>query len=61
MPCGTLRIAKTLAPIKKLIQTNKNISEIIYESGFQSQTHFNKLFVKTNQMKPLAYRMKYRK
>jgi len=44
-----------------MIQTNKNISEIIYESGFQSQTHFNKLFVKTNQMKPLAYRMKYRK
>lgn len=46
---------------KMLIQTNKNISEIIYESGFQSQTHFNKLFVKINRLTPLAYRRRYRK
>ena len=46
---------------KMLIQTNKNVSEIIYESGFQSQTHFNKLFFKTNRLTPAAYRAKYRK
>lgn len=44
---------------KLLIQTNKNISEIIYESGFQSQTHFNKLFIKTNNLTPFTYRSKY--
>jgi AraC-like DNA-binding protein len=44
---------------KLLIQTNKNISEIIYESGFQSQTHFNKLFIKTKKLTPLNYRSKY--
>ena len=46
---------------KMLIQTNKNISEIIYDSGFQSQTHFNKLFVKVNNLTPAAYRARYRK
>jgi len=44
---------------KQLIQTDKNINEILYESGFQSQAHFNKLFSQKMGLTPSRYRSKH--
>jgi len=44
---------------KLLIQTEKNISEILYESGFQSQANFNKIFTQKMDLTPSEYRQKH--
>ncbi len=44
---------------KQLIQTDKNINEILYESGFQSQAHFNKLFAQKMGLTPSDFRAKH--
>jgi len=41
---------------KLLIESEQSISEIIYESGFQNQAYFNKLFVERMGMTPKKYR-----
>jgi len=45
---------------KLLIQSEKNVGEIIYDSGFQSQAHFNKLFVDKMGHTPRSYRLSHR-
>jgi len=42
-----------------LILSEQNISEIIYESGFQNQAYFNKLFAHKMGMTPKGYRKKH--
>ena len=44
---------------KLLIDSEKNISDIMYESGFQNQAHFNKLFFNKMRMTPAKYRLKH--
>ena len=39
-----------------LISTNRNISEICYESGFKNNSHFNKAFKERFQLPPLQFR-----
>lgn len=46
---------------KLLIQTNKNISEIIPESGFYNQAYFNKLFCSKLECTPREYRKNFKK
>ena len=44
---------------KLLIESEKNISEILYESGFHNQAYFNKLFVERKGLTPKKYRQKH--
>ena len=44
---------------KMLIETDQNISSIIYECGFNNQSNFNSFFKKKMGIAPLAYRKKY--
>ncbi|WP_070000367.1 AraC family transcriptional regulator [Cellulosilyticum sp. I15G10I2] len=41
---------------KSLISTEKNITEISLESGFNSLSYFNRAFKKKNNMSPINYR-----
>lgn len=43
---------------KLLTESEVNISEIAYSSGFESMTHFNRIFSKKNEMPPREYRKK---
>lgn len=45
---------------KLLIQDNMNIAQIIYESGFRNQAHFNSVFLENKGMTPWEYRKKYK-
>lgn len=42
--------------IRALIETQKNIAEIGFESGFNNLSHFNRLFKKRQGCSPKAYR-----
>jgi len=44
--------------VKELLLRNPNlrVSEIAFETGFQSLTHFNRLFVKLTGESPTKYR-----
>jgi len=44
---------------KLLIRDEMSISEIIYESGFQNQAYFNKLFIERKGMTPNGFRRKH--
>ncbi|MFW6277556.1 MAG: AraC family transcriptional regulator [Prolixibacteraceae bacterium] len=44
---------------KLLIETNRSVSEICYESGFNQLSNFYKQFADFKQMTPKQYRMKY--
>lgn len=46
---------------KLLIDTQKNILDICYESGFNTLANFNKQFLKMKQTTPSAYRKHFRK
>jgi AraC-like DNA-binding protein len=46
---------------KLLIDTQKNILDICYESGFNTLANFNKQFLKMKQSTPSAYRKHFRK
>lgn len=48
-----LSIAKNL-----LLTTSKPIKEISFESGFNSQYHFSKIFKEKNKISPIEYRKK---
>lgn len=48
-----LSMAKNL-----LLTTSKPIKEIAYESGFNSQYHFSKIFKEKNKVSPVEYRKK---
>jgi len=48
-----LRIGKAC---QLLIETNKKISFIAYECGYENISHFNRTFKKTKQMTPFEYR-----
>ena len=41
-----------------LLNPNARVSEIAYEAGFQSLTHFNRVFKKVAGQSPTAYRNK---
>jgi AraC-like DNA-binding protein/ligand-binding sensor protein len=41
-----------------LLNPNARVSEIAYEAGFQSLTHFNRVFKKVTGQSPTAYRSK---
>ena len=43
---------------KLLLESETNISAIAYASGFDSMTHFNRIFLKTAGIPPRAYRKK---
>lgn len=42
-----------------LVQTDKPVSEIAFESGFQDVSHFFKLFKAKLKLSPLQYRKKF--
>lgn len=44
---------------KLLIETNRSVSEICYESGFNQLSNFYKQFADFKEMTPKQYRMKY--
>lgn len=44
-----------------LLNTDDNIKEIIYEWGFNDESHFYKIFKKQFDCTPIYYRRKYRK
>jgi AraC-like DNA-binding protein len=46
---------------KLLVHTEKTITEIAYDSGYNSISHFNEQFVKYSSMIPSAYRNIHRK
>jgi AraC-like DNA-binding protein/ligand-binding sensor protein len=50
---GRIRIEKAK---EQLLNPNLRISEVAYEVGFQSLTHFNRVFRKVNGESPTAYR-----
>jgi AraC-like DNA-binding protein len=41
---------------KQLLLLDKNISEVCYESGFESLSYFNRVFKKITTMNPLAFK-----
>lgn len=45
--------------IQQLVQTDKSISEIAFESGFGDVSHFYKMFKVKMQLSPLNYRKKF--
>lgn len=45
---------------KLLIQADMNIAQIVFESGFRNQAHFNKIFLEKMGVTPLEYRKKYK-
>ncbi|GGW36084.1 AraC family transcriptional regulator [Arenibacter certesii] len=45
---------------KMIIESNKDISEIAYNCGYQSKSNFYKQFLKSNGISPLNYRKKAR-
>ena len=50
---GRVRIEKAK---EQLLKPNSRVSEIAYEVGFQSLTHFNRVFKKVNGESPTTYR-----
>lgn len=46
---------------QQLIQTNRPISEICFDSGFTDVSHFYKIFRSKMKLSPLSYRNKFRK
>jgi AraC-like DNA-binding protein len=48
--------AKTL-----LLDPNRRVSEIAYDIGFQSLTHFNRVFKAITGQSPSGYRLKARR
>ena len=44
---------------KRLLLLDKDIGEIGYECGFESQSYFNRVFKKIVKETPLAFRKKY--
>ena len=44
---------------QQLVQTDKPISDISYESGFGDVSHFYKMFKVKMHMSPLNYRKKF--
>ncbi|RYD94378.1 MAG: AraC family transcriptional regulator [Sphingobacteriales bacterium] len=42
---------------KLLMGTDKTVSEICYESGFNTLAYFNRRFQRSHQISPTAYRM----
>lgn len=47
--------------IRNLVDTDKTISEICYESGFNNLSNFNRVFKKKKGCTPQEFRMKYNK
>jgi len=47
--------------IQQLLNTDKSISEISFESGFGDVSHFHKLFKRTMKTSPLDYRKNFQK
>lgn len=45
--------------IRNLVDTDKTVSEICYESGFNNLSNFNRLFKKKKGYSPKEFRMKY--
>lgn len=43
-----------------LIESRKNVSEIAFASGFNSSTHFNRVFLKLKQVSPNEYRKRFK-
>src|SRR6185312_14707554 len=47
--------------IQQLVQTDRPISEIAFESGFGDVSHFYKMFKVKMNLSPLNYRKKFRR
>jgi AraC-like DNA-binding protein len=44
---------------RQLVETNKLITDICYESGYNTIVHFHRQFLKFKKLTPLQYRKKY--
>jgi AraC-like DNA-binding protein len=56
---GRWLIEKKLVHAKRLlIQTNKSIADLAFESGFENTAHFSRLFKQKNGTTPIQYRKK---
>ena len=49
------------AACQKLIQTDNNVSEICFASGYNTIANFNNQFLKIKKTTPLNYRKSFRK
>ena len=49
------------AACQKLIQTDNNVSEIYFASGYNTIANFNSQFLKIKKTTPLNYRKSFRK
>jgi YesN/AraC family two-component response regulator len=47
---------RILHACKLLIETDKPISQIVAESGFENQAYFNRVFLKKKKLQPAAFR-----
>jgi len=57
MPPGKWLTEKRLERAKNLLEnSNKNIDEIIFESGFKNQSHFGRIFKEKFGKPPLKYK-----
>jgi transcriptional regulator GlxA family with amidase domain len=48
-----IRISKAC---ELLLETDKPVEMIAFETGFESQTYFNRVFLKKKAVRPLYYR-----
>ena len=54
---SSLALAARIGKAKEqLLKPNARVSEVAYEVGFQSLTHFNRVFKKLSGESPTAYR-----
>jgi AraC-like DNA-binding protein len=48
-----------ISQAKRLLLLDKNVSQVCYESGFESLSYFNRIFKKITQENPLTFKKRY--
>lgn len=56
-PINYIRMFRLIKAKEQILHTNKTISEIAYDCGFQETSYFNKCFKKQYKQTPLQYRL----
>ena len=56
-PINYIRMFRLIKAQEQILHTNKTISEIAYDCGFQETSYFNKCFKKQYKQTPLQYRL----